>query len=198
MPLTEKHKIAARLLAAGLYVTEVARRLEITPDAVHKMLHRRAFRDEVDFWRKKGVEIFEERMRRLMGIIGDRLTQIILYGKDADSLNAMEKALRALGLDKQITQDPSRENALEELATLLSNATITAGFGIRIGSAGGNGSQGQAPTPERKLIPVYRFRRLAEDDGDGHRRIQSAESFEADDDVDLNDTEGGEVSDESS
>jgi AcrR family transcriptional regulator len=97
MKLTEQQKIAVRLLVGGVSQAEIARRLEVNEQTVYSWTRKRIFQEEIEFQRSRRDALLDQRMESLLSLIDDRLRDILLDGKDADSLGAIDRVLRYFG-----------------------------------------------------------------------------------------------------
>ena len=121
MKLTDQQRIAAKYLVAGYTQTQVGEILGVDYQTIHSWFKKKVFRQKVDFWRKKSDDIFETKMNESLGLVGDRLVQILMGGKDVDALSAAEKILRSRGKlqDKLIVESLEKEDPIDKLTRLL-------------------------------------------------------------------------------
>jgi len=149
MKLSDRQRIAARLLAAGVSQKKVAERLEVDPNTVHLWTKKKPFRKEREFWRRKGVEIFEKRMEQFLGLGADRIEDILLEGKDVDALTALDKVIRVTGKYKDkviIEKQPSEEDSIERLKTIVQDINDTLGIpDTKVGEEDSKTEEGRRP-----------------------------------------------------
>jgi len=149
MKLSDRQKIAARLMAAGVSQVRIAERLGVDPNTVHLWRKKKPFRKEWDFWRRKGVEVFEKRMEQLLGLGADRVTDILLDGKDNDALTAFDKVMRATGRykDKIIVEEPKpEEDPIEQIRGIVRDINDTLGIpDTKVGEEDSKTEEGRRP-----------------------------------------------------
>ena len=131
MKLSDRQKIAARLMAAGVSQVKIAERLEVDPNTVYLWTKKKPFREEWDFWRRKGVEIFEKRVEQLLGLGVDRVTDILLDGRDPDALVAFDKIVRISGKYKDkliVEKEAAEEDPIEQIRDIVRDINATLGI----------------------------------------------------------------------
>ena len=97
MLLRHRHRVAAKMIAGGLSMQDVAKELMTTPQKINVWMKFPEFKDEVRFWINKANEIFEQRMNNVLPLVADRMIQIMREGKDSDSNTAIQLILKTRG-----------------------------------------------------------------------------------------------------
>jgi hypothetical protein len=137
MKLTEQQKIAVRLLVGGVSQADVARRFEVDPNTVYFWTKKRVFQEEMEFQRSKRDELLEEGLHTLVSLIPTRLQEILMHGKDVDSLGAIDKVLRFFGkYDDKITVTSRSIETREDAYEYASNIARSYNIHIDLGPYG--------------------------------------------------------------
>lgn len=150
--LTDQQRIGARLMAAGVSHVRIAERLGLNANSVGLWKKKKHFRTELDFWRRKGAEIFEDRMEQLLNVGADRVTDILLDGRDNDALTAFDKVMRATGKYKDkiiVEKETPEEDPIEQIKNIVEDINNT--LGITNTGVGKKDSKAQESRRPRQL-----------------------------------------------
>ena len=92
--LSVQQELAVRLFSSGMSRTEVSRRVSRSVETVQNWFKVEPFIEALALWVEKRDAMFEAEMQGLVTLVGWRLRDILINGKNADALQAIDKILR--------------------------------------------------------------------------------------------------------